>query len=229
MKKIIIAIAFLFSLSVAEAATINILPSSIEASKGQSFSMAVMADPQSDKGYTVKLELSYPADLLEVVSFSFADKWLPLSVSGYDLVDNITGDLVKTAGYPGGFASAAKLGTIVFKSKKVGQGSINIGSGAAIFNADNKNILSGTMGIPIKINLMAIPQVSKPKTPVTSEGNATVSSNMVLDQQSLPAALGAVLSLGTGNVAVAVLLSIIIIAIFAYAVFAFATRKKRNL
>src|SRR3989344_5375731 len=65
--------------------------------EGQNFSVTINVSPQSDTLYTVKTKLNYPTDLLEVVSFTQANKWMPLVQDDYDLTDNTKGVLIKTA------------------------------------------------------------------------------------------------------------------------------------
>ncbi|MEK7160515.1 MAG: hypothetical protein AAB724_00660, partial [Patescibacteria group bacterium] len=83
------------------ATSVLFTPVNVSVSQGQTFTLTIGVDPQGVKNYTAKMELSYPADLLEVESFTFANDWVQIFESGYDLIDNVNGLLIKTAGYPG--------------------------------------------------------------------------------------------------------------------------------
>jgi len=116
-------------------------PVNVNVTEGQNFSVVIAVDPQDVKNYTVKVELEYPADLVEVKSFTLGSDWMALSQSGYDLIDNTNGVLVKTAGYPGGLSSAATFGTVSFLAKKAGDGIIKIASDSFVLNEENENVL----------------------------------------------------------------------------------------
>jgi hypothetical protein len=107
---------------------------------GDVFSVALFVNPQSNKIYTAKVELLYPANLLSVESFNFDDAWLPLKQPGYDLVDNTNGILIKTAGYPGGLSSDTRLGTVIFRVKSSGSATLNIGSNSIALDSNNANL-----------------------------------------------------------------------------------------
>ena len=149
MKKYLFIILFAvfgtFFATLASASTIiSFTPVSVSARQGQAFTIAIGVNPQGVKNYTVKLELDYPADLLEVGSFVFAGTWMPLSQSGYDLIDNTNGVLIKTAGYPGGLSSATTFGTVSFYAKKSGSGIINLDSSSFALDANNQNVLASS-------------------------------------------------------------------------------------
>jgi hypothetical protein len=93
-----------------------------------------------EKIYTVGINLDYPANLLQVQSFNFSSSWMPLSQEGYDSINNTTGLLIKTAGYPGGFESSKNLGTVTFKAIKEGTGRIELTSETFALNAQNGNM-----------------------------------------------------------------------------------------
>jgi hypothetical protein len=126
------------------AASFSLSPSQSTLKPGQSFSVVVSVVPSSDKIYTSKVNLKYPAELLEVTSFSFASGWSPLSQPGYDTVDNTAGSLTKTAGYPGGLSSSKTFGTVTFKVKKEGNAKISVSSSSALYDENSEDVLSGS-------------------------------------------------------------------------------------
>ena len=66
---------------------------------GQAFTLPVTLDPSGEKNYTVRFTLGFPQDILEVTSFTFAPSWLAVPQPGYDLIDNKSGQFIKTAGF----------------------------------------------------------------------------------------------------------------------------------
>jgi len=74
----IIAITALTGNSVLAASTISLTPENINVYERQSFDvMIAVISPKTDD-YTVRVELNYPADLLEISSFNFVNDWIPL-------------------------------------------------------------------------------------------------------------------------------------------------------
>jgi len=245
MKKILLTITLavlgaMFLATPALAATnVSFSPVSIKVASGQNFNMAIVINPQGVNNYTAKVELNYPADILQVKSFSFGSNWMALSQSGYDLIDNTNGVLIKTAGYPGGLSSSATFGTVSFYAKKAGSGTIKLGSGALALDANNQNVLSGTPEVAFTVTVAVIapkqPAVPTPAVtpaapvapapqPVTEQPVAPVEAA----QTSLVAAIGGILTLGTGNVWVGTLVTIVILAIVVYVIYALIQRKRKN-
>jgi len=127
------------------ATTISLSPSNIAITQGQSFNIIIGVNPQGIKNYTAKIQIQYPADLLEAKSFTFGGGWMALSQPEYDLVDNINGVFVKTAGFPGGVSEPVVFGTVSFLAKKTGEGIIKVEDTSLTLDATNKNILSGPL------------------------------------------------------------------------------------
>lgn len=132
------------TMPVMAATIVSFSPANINAVQGQTFNLAIAVNPQNMSNYTVKVELNYPADLLEVKSFSFGNGWMPITQQGYDSIDNINGILVKTAGYPGGISSSITFGTVSFYAKKAGSGTIEIGNNSLALDINSQNVLSGS-------------------------------------------------------------------------------------
>lgn len=128
------------------ATTVSFNPASVSAQEGQNVSVAVFVNPQGANNYTVKLEIDYPADLLRANSFSFASAWMPLAQPGYDSVDNVSGMLIKTAGYPGGVSSNVHFGTISFTALRSGSGNVRVVSANSLALDDrNNNVISDAL------------------------------------------------------------------------------------
>lgn len=156
----------------AYAATLALSPTTISVVKGQNVSIVISVDPAGSKLYTVKSSISFPASLLEMTSFTQSAGWVPLSMPGYDSVDNTNGTVVKTAGYPGGFSNATTFGTLVFRAKESGTATISVANTSFAYDAQSKNTISGTQGssvITVTAPVVApvvTPKIVTPKKPV---------------------------------------------------------------
>lgn len=155
IKNIALASLAVFALiaptALAGAGTITVSPATKEIMQGQTFTMSVNVNPAAAL-FTAKAVVRYPANLLEVKGFSYGSQWLPLTQAGYDGIDNASGVLVKTAGYPGGLSAAKALGTITFRAKATGTATITVGSDSALLDSNSANTLTsgGTSSVTIK-------------------------------------------------------------------------------
>jgi len=217
------------------ATTVSLSPVNISVTSGKNFNVVIAVNPQGASNYTEKIELDYPADLLQVKSFSLGSNWMALSQTGYDLIDNTNGKLIKTAGYPGGISSSATFGTISFYAKKAGSGTIKLGSGSLALDANNQNVLSGAPSISVAItapaSVPAAPSAPAAGTPAAPEQPAEQPIEQPIAQAPQPtllAALGVVLTLGTGSMWVGILVGLIILAALIYAIYALIQRKRKN-
>jgi len=254
----VLGIAFL-TMPVLAATSFSFSPASINTTQGQSFDLAISFDPQGVKNYTVKLELDYPADLLEVKSFSFGNNWMPITQAGYDLIDNINGQLIKTAGYPGGLSSTATFGTISFSAKKDGTGAISVRDNSFAFDATNQNLFSGASQASVVITAPApaeiplIPEMPSVETPTPKESVTPAPSEKEGEEEITPpteegeevttpeeekpaetaegpsflAAIGNVITFGTGNAFIGVIVSIIALLILFFIVRRIRLRKSK--
>ena len=230
---------FLLAGSVWGATTISFSPTSIDVEPGESFNLTISLNPQGIRNYTVKTEVNYPADLLEAKSFNFSGGWMALSQSGYDLIDNTNGQLIKTAGYPGGIPTATTFGTITFSAKKAGQGTISLSGNSMALDADNQNILTSPLAqAPVKITSPVIPSAppAAPAAPEEEEempeepgeeitppveeiGEEEVTApeeeitGEIEEKPSFLAAIGNILSFGTGSTTIGIVISLIALAI----------------
>ena len=217
------------------ATTVSLSPVNISVTSGKNFNVVIAVNPQGASNYTEKIELDYPADLLQVKSFSLGSNWMALSQTGYDLIDNTNGKLIKTAGYPGGISSSATFGTVSFYAKKAGSGTIKLGNGSLALDANNQNVLSGTPSVSVAItapvSVPAAPSEPAAGTPAAPEQPAEQPIEQPIAQAPQPtllAALGVVLTLGTGSMWVGILVGLIILAALIYAIYALIQRKRKN-
>lgn len=167
--------ALLFAAQASAATTAILTPSTVKVAAGQQFNMAVSVNPQGTKNYAEKLEINYPTDLLQVVSFNLGPAWMALNQPGYDSLDNNSGVLIKTAGYAGGITSQTPFGTITFKAKKTGQAIVKFGSGSQAFEASSQTAVVGS-NATVSVTEAVVPKVVAPKTvaPVTEQKSSAV-------------------------------------------------------
>lgn len=155
---------FIFSIPLANASTtFNLYPLKINVQEGQTFKLAVNVNPNSQKNYTIKVNIDFPADIVTVTSWQFAGSWQPLSQAGYDSIDNNGGTLIKTAGYPGGLDKAATFGTITFKAKKTGTGTVSFVGGSMALDEANTNQYNGGNKVSLSVEkIIEKPVVTNP-------------------------------------------------------------------
>src|SRR4051812_16821823 len=104
MKKIISTLIFSLALGLfalpalaSAATTAAFAPATADVSAGRTFNIAISVNPQGTANFAEKVEVDFPADLLEVTSFSFASNWMAMAQPGFDSTDNANGILIKTA------------------------------------------------------------------------------------------------------------------------------------
>lgn len=215
------------------ASNISFSPVNATVAQGKNFNLTIKAEPQGAANFTVKAEVKYPADILEVKSFVLGNGWMAIPQPGYDLIDNQSGLLIKTAGYPGGFSSALDFGVITFSAKKSGSGVIKLGDNSLVLDSTNSNVLaSASVQTAVSITAAVAPSAPKttPKTEETlaeeegvpeavsapeeeAEGLAEQPTGQKMEKTSLLAAIGGIISLGTDSVAVGIIVSVIFIAV----------------
>lgn len=245
VKKILTAFSVLAVVLVlsgsAWAAVFRFEPASVAVSSGSNFSVSIVADPQDAKNYTAKIELKYPADMLEVKSFAFNSAWFPLSMPNYDLLDNTNGVLIKTAGYPKGFSAPATFGTVTFRAKKEGSVSISLGGNSVIFDAQNKNVLTGAPVVAVNVSKAVISEQPAGVMPLRKTATTPAEGGVIQEQVvtqgaaqnqnaagSVLASSIAILSLGTDNMVVLVLVCVALISALTYTTVKTVKRRRKN-
>lgn len=222
------------------AASVSLSPTTVSVHAGDTFSVSVTADPASTKLYSVRANVSFDPSLVEVTNFSFASTWISITQPGYDSVDNTNGALIKSAGYPGGFTSATKLGTITFKAIKTGTATISSTNGSLLLDASSKNQISGTQG-NVSVSIASAPTTpvqtvavatkakattvapAKTKTstitPIIAIASTTSVASTVIATSSLLAAVDGAITLGTGSPLVSALLSAVVVLLVIYGLY----------
>ena len=160
-------------ISLASAIPLVASVSTTEPSK--TFTLSVYIDPQSVASYTAQANIKFPADLVSAESFTFNSAWMPLTQSGLDAMDNTSGSLIKTAGYPGGFSVKTLLGTATFKVNKAGTIAISVNKESYVLDVDSKNTLntygsvSVTSTAPVVVSTPPVIPTKVATTPATTK------------------------------------------------------------
>jgi len=179
MKKILYSI-FAIALAlpaIASAATFSFAPTTSTLTPGKTFSVAVFVTPNTNEEITTaKLSLRYPADLLDVVSFTPTTGWITLPLPGSDIVDNTNGKLIKTAGLPTRVTSVKQFGTIVFKTKTSGSANINTEKDSMLIDTSNTNKYVASTGANFTIVKPAPKPTPKPTVKTTKTATLSVTS-----------------------------------------------------
>jgi len=156
---------------------ITLVPSTVNVVAGQKVDLVVYANSNGTKNGTVKIVVNYPTNLLSVSSFVQSPVWMVNTETGYDLIDNTNGVLVKTAGYPRGFTSVVPFGTITFTAKEAGVATVGIIDGSFALDASGKNAFSGNSQTIINIGAVVAPvrttTVVSTTTTTTEDGGLT--------------------------------------------------------
>ena len=230
----IAVVGILAGVSVLAATSIILTPTTVSVKAGQTFSVPVSVNPQGVKNYTVGLKLNYPADLLQVQSFTFGSQWMALNQPGYDLVDNTNGVLIKTAGYPQGFTSNTQFGTAIFLAKKTGAGVITLANGTMALDQSNQNLFAGSSQVAVSVatapvvtatpNTTVAPGQPSESPTATELISPTPSAGPSAQQATILGGIGNVLNLGTGNWPVA----LIVVLAIAYGAYWLIKRKLKK-
>ncbi|MDO8751994.1 MAG: hypothetical protein Q7J22_00350 [Candidatus Wolfebacteria bacterium] len=231
--------------------SLSISPTAINATKGQAFTILVNLTP-AGKNYTTKVGLDYPANLVRLNSFTFANGWMPLAQPGYDLIDNTSGKMLKTGGFPGGVATLQLFGTASFTALQSGSGSVKANVDSFSLDSENKNTLSAALpSVSLKVSA---PATAPTPTPTPTEEPEATTPEITEEQPaeepattttaelipipvgttpgpearaSLLSSLGNVLSIGTSNIWIGIFISLVFLALIAQLIYK-ATRKPKE-
>lgn len=228
--------------SVSASTDILLSPATVNVAKNHTFNITVNVDPKGNKNGAITMQLKYPANLLEATNFSF-DKNYWQEMPGSNQIDNVNGVLVETLGYKGGVTSNVVFGTVTFKAKNNGSGKISVGSESLAYDANSQNVFSGTLqSANVVIAVTATPAPTLVGTVATPTPKATAVAGQMptpspaisaspegqtVSRGGLFATIGSVVTLGTGNAWLGIVVIIIVILV-AYALIK-TRRGKRNL
>ncbi|MAF80367.1 hypothetical protein CL629_04815 [bacterium] len=241
MKKILL-ITSLIALLIAPQAqaltisSLSISPTAINITKGQTFTVSLSLNPAGSPNYTTKAVIDYPANLVRLNSFTFANGWMPLAQNEYDLIDNTNGKMIKTGGFPGGISSFQLFGTASFTSLESGAGAINASIDSFSLDGSNVNTLSATLPSAIlSIQDAAAPPPTPTPTPV-EEPEEIIAPEPGEEPEEIPIeettpipittpgpegqatiieSLGNVLTIGTNNIWIGIFVGLVLLAVIA--------------
>ncbi|MGH7141152.1 MAG: cohesin domain-containing protein [Minisyncoccia bacterium] len=224
------------------AASVSLTPSSVSVAPGQTFSVTIAANGQGTNIVTLKSEVSYPANLVEPVSFSLAPSWVALTQPGYDQMSG--GTVIKTGGYPSGFTGAMTFGTLTFKALAAGTANLSLtdssaysGSGAATLSSAGAAITIAAPALapkpqppapkpaPVKSKPAPAPTVAT-STPTTTPAVATSTptTTPALAAAVAPAAPATPAAAGPGMLWLWILIAAIVIIVLVWLAYRFSRR-----
>ncbi len=141
-------------------ASLSISSASQTYNVGQTFQATVSVKAGGKTFDSVRLQMSYPPNMLEVEGFSFGKSFKFTSPdNGFD---NASGQLSYGGGIPGGTSQDENFGTIFFKVKKEGQANVAIKPASLVLSA-GENI---SLGQPAEASyLLSAAPVQKKQAP----------------------------------------------------------------
>lgn len=152
------------------------------------FRVILNIDPSKSTIYTVKADISYPADILEIVAFNFADNWTPVNISNYSVIDNKNGKLIKTGGVPGGISDKDVFGSIIFRAKKKGKAIVSLKSPSFSLDSENKSTLNKNPQIEVIVKDKKKDDLSIFDIPSVIPGNFIFTEELKLGDKKLEVA-----------------------------------------
>lgn len=171
MKNKFILLLFVISLGflpkLVSAATIFVSPGSGNYSVGSQFNVTVRTNTQGQAANTVEASLTYSTDTLEVVRVSQGSTFYLAAPGspGKGLGTIYLGGGLPTPGYSG---TSGNIGTITFRAKATGTGTVAVSSGKVLLNDGlGTNALSGSSGAKFTITPPAVgtPEVTSTTHP----------------------------------------------------------------
>lgn len=134
---LILSIVPIYFVAATGSAAINLSPTAGSYKVGQTFNLNISVDPGTEKIDTVRANLTYPADLIEIKSFATSPAFS--YQAGSNGFNNTAGTFSWGAGTPGGIKSSGSFGTIVFTVKKAGSAQISLSNTSLALSAgENK-------------------------------------------------------------------------------------------
>lgn len=171
---LLLLIGFFFSVQVAFAADVVLNPATGSYASGQTFTVAVQADPKGDSINAVEAELSFDASVLSVVSISKDGSAFSLWTTE-PTFSNSAGTIAFGGGSPSPFSSRSNLVSITFRANGAGDGQVDFTS-ASVLAADGlgTDVVEATPGAAYTIATADVPPPADPPpttdaTPDTSQ------------------------------------------------------------
>lgn len=162
----------------ASAASFVVTPDASSYSAGDTITLNISVDPEGTSVYAAMLDAHFSTSTLEVSSFTMNDKVLALKQPGYDLVDNTSGTLTKTGGYPGGIATTTPFATLVLHAKQGGTATFTVADASLLFDSKNNDQQHGdkTTTLTIAGTIAKTPVAASVTTATTTATSPTAVS-----------------------------------------------------
>lgn len=143
LKFNIIFLSFIFTLLFAsnvQASGFVLSDNEINVKKGNVVSVDVYLS-LDETSYTFSFSMSFDKKILKVENWKGEEGLMNILVPDYDLIDNSNGEIIKTAGFPGGANGLKKIGIITFVAKEDGKANFTVNEKSFILNENGENIL----------------------------------------------------------------------------------------
>ena len=153
-----IAVAFWFAwVSVSQAASFAISPSGGTYTVGSTFEVSILVDTKGQDINAVQMNLSFPADKLQLVSPSAGSSIIEIYTAP-PRYDNAKGQIEIVGGIPNGInVSAGLISKLTFRVKGVGTATLRFAGESQVLLNDGRgtNVLDNTFGASYKLELPA--------------------------------------------------------------------------
>ena len=193
------AVTFVSFAPLALASTLVFAPTTEAVHPGETFTVKVYANAPTAPDYTVKMSINYTPTTMQLSSWSYDPAWNPVRQPGYDGFDNVSGSLVRTAGYPNGFSGKVLFGTATFVAAAAGSGKITVAEDSALYDADTTNVYTGGNEVAVTVVGAAKPAPTPTPTPAPVVKAApvshhygvsmTIAKTTIAPSESIPVAL----------------------------------------
>jgi Bacterial Ig-like domain len=129
------------------AANIILSPSSGSYKVGKTFTIDVMLSGNKDAVNAVSGKLSYPSDVIEIVSFSKSGSFISMWAEEPSFSNAEGSASFEGVALNPGFSSASgKVISVIFKAKRAGSASVDLKSGSVLANDGEATDILGTLG-----------------------------------------------------------------------------------
>lgn len=164
----------------ASAATFSFSPASISTAPGKNFSVSVYVVPAAGEEITTaKFDAAFEPGVVSVTSFTPASGWMALTQPGYDAINNTTGVVTKTGGYPSKVTTSTLFGTLVFTAVADGNSLLATSANSLLLDATNTDRYVKSGSISIAVATPVAPVVTPVETPTTAIVNTSVDTVVV--------------------------------------------------
>jgi hypothetical protein len=137
IRNILTILAFLSLPIGVSAATFTFNPAVGSYDTDSTFTTSVFVNPSAGETISAtKVSLSFPADKLEVVSYTPESAANILAHIGTSH-DNVAGTIVDNVAFNPGITTSTKIATIVFKTKVAGQAQLSVASDSKLLDTNN--------------------------------------------------------------------------------------------